>query len=109
MMAHRKSWLTLAVVPLTVWLPAVVLCAVTAAFFVWQTSESGGRRAQIRSQIEDLLYGDGERLSGIELDDTGAGGTVVCRAPPGGLLGARLVHGDPLLRNFLGLTTSAAR
>jgi Tfp pilus assembly protein PilO len=39
---------------LTVWLPAVVLCAVTAAFFVWQTSESGGRRAQIRSQIEDL-------------------------------------------------------
>ena len=39
---------------LTVWLPAVVLCAVTAAVYVWQTSESGGRRAQIRHQIEDL-------------------------------------------------------
>jgi Tfp pilus assembly protein PilO len=39
---------------LAVWLPAVVLCAVTAAFYVWQTSESGGRRAQIRHQIEDL-------------------------------------------------------
>ena len=39
---------------LAVWLPAVVLCAVTASFYVWQTSESGGRRAQIRNQIEDL-------------------------------------------------------
>jgi hypothetical protein len=39
---------------LAVWLPAVVLCAVTAAFFVWQTSESGGRRTQVRKQIDDL-------------------------------------------------------
>ena len=39
---------------LAVWLPAVVLCALTAGFYVWQTSESGGRRAQIRHQIEDL-------------------------------------------------------
>ncbi len=39
---------------LAVWLPAVVLCAVTAGAYVWQTSESGGRRAQIRNQIEDL-------------------------------------------------------
>jgi Tfp pilus assembly protein PilN len=37
-----------------VWLPAVVLCAVTAGAYVWQTSESGGRRAQIRNQIEEL-------------------------------------------------------
>jgi len=37
-----------------VWLPAVVLCALTAGAYVWQTSESGGRRAQIRHQIEDL-------------------------------------------------------
>ncbi len=37
-----------------VWLPAVALCAVTAAFYVWQTSESGGRRAQIRGEIDDL-------------------------------------------------------
>jgi len=39
---------------LAVWLPAVVLCAVTAGVYVWQTSESGGRRAQIRNQIEEL-------------------------------------------------------
>jgi hypothetical protein len=36
------------------WLPAVVLCALSAGAYVWQTSESGGRRAQIRHQIEDL-------------------------------------------------------
>jgi len=39
---------------LAVWLPAVVLCALTAGAYVWQTSESGGRRAQIRRQIDDL-------------------------------------------------------
>ena len=39
---------------LAVWLPSVVLCAVTVGVYVWQTSESGGRRAQIRNQIEDL-------------------------------------------------------
>ena len=39
---------------LAVWLPAVGMCLVTAVFYVWQTSESGGRRAQIRSQIEEL-------------------------------------------------------
>jgi len=38
---------------MAVWLPAVALCAVTAAFYVWQTSESGGRRAQIRGEIDD--------------------------------------------------------
>jgi len=39
---------------LAVWLPAVVLCVVTAGAYVWQTSESGGRRSQIRKQIEEL-------------------------------------------------------
>lgn len=39
---------------LAVWLPAVVLCGLTASAYVWQTSESGGRRAQIRNQIEEL-------------------------------------------------------
>ena len=39
---------------LAVWLPAVALCAVTSGAYVWQTSESGGRRAQIRNQIEEL-------------------------------------------------------
>jgi Tfp pilus assembly protein PilO len=37
-----------------VWLPAVVLFVVSATVFVWQTSESGGRRAQVRNQIEEL-------------------------------------------------------
>jgi Tfp pilus assembly protein PilO len=37
-----------------VWIPAVALCAVSAGVYIWQTSESGGRRAQIRHQIEDL-------------------------------------------------------
>ena len=39
---------------LAVWLPVVVLCVVSAGFFVWQTSESGGRRNLVRNQIEDL-------------------------------------------------------
>lgn len=39
---------------LAVWLPAVALCVVSAAFYIWQTSDSGGRRTQIREQIGDL-------------------------------------------------------
>jgi hypothetical protein len=39
---------------LPVWLPAVVLCLLSAAVLVWQTSESGGRAALIRSSIADL-------------------------------------------------------
>lgn len=39
---------------LAVWLPAVVVCATAAALYIWQTSESGGRRSQIRDQIEEL-------------------------------------------------------
>jgi Tfp pilus assembly protein PilO len=39
---------------LAVWVPAVVLCFVSAAVFVWQTSESGGRRSQVRKHIADL-------------------------------------------------------
>ena len=39
---------------IAVWLPAVTLCVASAAVYIWQTSDSGGRRAQIRGQIEDL-------------------------------------------------------
>jgi Tfp pilus assembly protein PilO len=39
---------------LAIWLPAVVLCLTTAAFYLWQTSESGGRRAQVQNEIEEL-------------------------------------------------------
>jgi Tfp pilus assembly protein PilO len=50
---------------LAVWLPAVLLCIVTAAIFVWQTSESGGRRAQVRKQIDDLEQ-EIARLEGLQ-------------------------------------------
>lgn len=39
---------------LVAWLPSVILCLITASFYIWQTSESGGRRAQIRNEIEQL-------------------------------------------------------
>lgn len=39
---------------LPVWLPAVVLCLGAAVLYAWQTSESGGRRAQVRDRVLDL-------------------------------------------------------
>ena len=45
-----RPWKRLA----AVWLPAVMVCVAAAALYVWQTSDSGGRRAQVRSQIEGL-------------------------------------------------------
>ena len=43
MMIDLRPWRRL----LSVWLPTVVLCVVTASFYIWQTSESGGRRARV--------------------------------------------------------------
>lgn len=51
---------------LAVWLPTVVVCVAMATLFVWQTSESGGRRAQVRNQIEELER-EISRLEGLEL------------------------------------------
>ena len=45
-----RPWKRLA----AVWLPAVTLCAAAAFFYTWQTSESGGRRANVRNQILEL-------------------------------------------------------
>jgi len=39
---------------LPVWLPAVVLCSAAAGFLFWQTSESGGRRAQVSARVGEL-------------------------------------------------------
>ena len=39
---------------LAVWLPAVVVCLLAAAVFVWRTSESGSARFRIANQVEDL-------------------------------------------------------
>ena len=39
---------------LPIWLPAVGLCVVAAALYLWQSSESGGRAAGLRSQIEEF-------------------------------------------------------
>jgi Tfp pilus assembly protein PilO len=47
-----------------VWLPAVMVCIAAVALYVWQTSESGGRRAQVRSQI-DGLEAELARLDGL--------------------------------------------
>ena len=50
---------------LAVWLPAVLVCLAAATFYVWQTSETGGRSAQIRNQIEELER-EIARLEGIQ-------------------------------------------
>jgi Tfp pilus assembly protein PilO len=39
---------------LPIWLPAVALCLGALVLYVWQTSESGGRRAQVRDRVVDL-------------------------------------------------------
>lgn len=39
---------------LAVWLPAVLLCLGAAGLFAWQTSDSGGSRARIRSEMAEL-------------------------------------------------------
>lgn len=39
---------------LPVWLPAVGLCLIAAAAYVWQSSETGGRAAGVRNEIADL-------------------------------------------------------
>jgi len=64
---------------LPVWLPVVAVCFAAAVLFVWQTSESGGRRAQVRDRVADLeaelarleglmqaTGGDRERVAEIE-------------------------------------------
>ena len=49
---------------LPIWLPAVGLCVVAAALYLWQSSESGGRAAGLRSQIEEL-EAEKVRLEGL--------------------------------------------
>lgn len=49
---------------LPVWLPAVVLCVAAAGLFAWQTSESGGRRSQVRDRVAELEAGL-SRLEGL--------------------------------------------
>ncbi len=39
---------------LPVWLPAVVLFLVATGFLLWQTSESGGRKAQVSARVGEL-------------------------------------------------------
>jgi Tfp pilus assembly protein PilO len=52
-----------------VWLPAVIACVAAVALYAWQTSESGGRRAQVRSQIDEL-ESEIARLDGLLLATT---------------------------------------
>ena len=39
---------------LPIWLPAVALCLGALVLYVWQASESGGRRAQVQDRVVDL-------------------------------------------------------
>ena len=52
-----------------VWLPAVIACVAAVALYAWQTSESGGRRAQVRSQIDEL-ESEIARLDGLLMATT---------------------------------------
>ena len=54
---------------LAVWLPAVMACVAAMALYVWQTSESGGRRAQVRGQIDEL-ESEIARLDGLLMATT---------------------------------------
>ena len=60
MMVDIRPWRRL----LPVWLPAVILCLAAAVLYVWQTSESGGRRSQVRDRVVDLEAELG-RLEGL--------------------------------------------
>lgn len=60
MMFDPRPWQRL----LAVWLPAIALCAAAAAFYAWQSSESGGRRAQVRDRVLELEAGL-EKLDGL--------------------------------------------
>ena len=54
---------------LAVWLPAVMACVAAMALYVWQTSESGGRRAQVRGHIDEL-ESEIARLDGLLMATT---------------------------------------
>lgn len=62
MMVDLRPWQRL----LAVWLPAIALFAAAAGFYVWQTSESGGRRAQVRDRVLELEAGL-EKLEDLRL------------------------------------------
>jgi Tfp pilus assembly protein PilO len=66
---------------LPVWLPAVGLCVIAAAAYVWQSSESGGRAAGVRAEIEEfeteiarlerlLAQVEGERATVASVNET---------------------------------------
>ena len=65
---------------LPVWLPAVLLCVVAVALWVWQTSGTIGREAQLRTAVSDLetsigrlqnvrAVAAGDRTTVAELDE----------------------------------------
>ena len=66
---------------LPVWLPAVGLCVIAAAAYVWQSSESGGRAAGVRAEIGEfeteiarlerlLAQVEGERATVASVNET---------------------------------------
>ena len=64
---------------LPIWLPAVALFVISGSFYAWQTSDSVGRAAKIRSDVENLSaeidrlerireQAEGERVEVAELN-----------------------------------------
>jgi len=51
------------------WLPAVVLCVAAAFLYAWQTSDTGGRRANVRDEILGL-EAELDRMEGLRVATT---------------------------------------
>jgi Tfp pilus assembly protein PilO len=96
---------------LPIWLPAVGLCAVAATLYLWQSSESGGRAAGLRSQIEEL-EAEKARLEGLLAQVEGERATVAAVNESFDLLYGQVFRGlDDRLTNILrevGLATRSA-
>lgn len=96
---------------LPIWLPAVGLCVVAAALYLWQSSESGGRAAGLRSQIEEL-EAENARLEGLLAQVEGERAAVAAVNESFDLLYGQVFRGlDDRLTNILrevGLATRSA-
>jgi Tfp pilus assembly protein PilO len=96
---------------LPIWLPAVGLCAVAAILYLWQSSESGGRAAGLRGQIEEL-EAEKARLESLLAQVEGERAAVATANESFDLLYGQVFRGlDDRLTNILrevGLATRSA-
>lgn len=96
---------------LPVWLPAVGLCLIAAAAYVWQSSASGGRATGVRAEIDELETEIG-RLQGLLAQVEGERATVASVNETFDLLYGKVFRSlDDRLTNILrevGLATRSA-